>query len=393
MRIGFVYDMIYPFSKGGAEKRYYNLSRRLARHHEVHWVGMKLWEGPATLRTEDGVTLHGVWKAPGRMYVEEGRRALLEPAWFGAMLLQWPGLRKMDVIDCSSFPYFSVFSSRALAALGHVPTVVTWHEVWGDYWNQYAPRVAPIGRAIERLAVTSSRRAISVSEHTRSKLIHAGMKPSQITVVPNGIETERIRRAAPLRDAPDVVFAGRLIREKGVGLLLQALAREPLARIGATCWIVGDGADAENLRRLTGNLQIGHRVRFHKWLSEDQLYGAMKGTKAVALLSEREGFGMVVLEAMACGTPVVVSKGRNSAAPELVEDGRSGYVVRPDPDIVSQALASIVLSPERRGAMGAHGRELAGRYEWDAITAQAEEVYMRAAGTRSAMEQSPVRSR
>jgi glycosyltransferase involved in cell wall biosynthesis len=380
MKIGFVYDVIYPFSKGGGEKRFYNLARRLARRHEVHWLGMKLWDGPSTLVTEDGVTLHGVRKAPGRMYVDEGRRSLLQPLWFGAAVLQWPGLRTMDVIDCSSFPYFSVFSSRLLAALGRTPLVVTWHEVWADYWKAYAPRAAWAGRRIERMAMRSTPTAISVSEHTKAKLVNAGLDSSRITVVPNGTDVRVVQDAPPLTEAPDVLFAGRLIREKGVSILLEALATEPLAAITATCWIVGDGPDAEGLKRQAHGLRLMDRVRFVPWLSEAELYGAMKGAKAVALLSEREGFGMVVLEAMACGTPTVVSTGRNSAAPELVDHGRSGYVVPPNPRQVSEALASIIASPGLRASMGARGKQLAARYDWDAITAQAEAVYLQAAG-------------
>jgi glycosyltransferase involved in cell wall biosynthesis len=304
MKIGFVYDMIYPFSKGGAEKRFYHLARRLAQRHEVHWVGIKLWDGPSTIVTEDGVTLHGVVRPPGRMYDETGHRTLLEPVWFGVTLFQWPGLRGMDAIDCSSFPFFSTFSARALAALGGVPLVVTWHEFWGDYWREYAPRVAPVGMLVERLAISLSKTAISVSEHTRDKLVGAGMPPGCVTVVPNGIDLAAIQGVAPLPRGPDVLFVGRLIADKRVPVLLRALAEGPLAQ--ATCWIIGDGPEAGMLRQMAEGLGIGSRVTFQSWMPEEQVYGAMKSAGAVALPSEREGFGMVVLEAMACGTPVVV---------------------------------------------------------------------------------------
>ena len=182
MKIGFVYDMIYPYSKGGAEKRFHNLASRLAQRHEVHWVGLKLWEGPSTIVTESGVTLHGVWRPPGRVYVDQGRRALLEPVWFGFALLQWPGLRNMDVIDCSSFPYFSTFSARALALLGRKPLVMTWHEFWDDYWKEYAPKVAPIGKVVERMALSCSTKLIAVSEHTRERIASTGLTQAEVAI-------------------------------------------------------------------------------------------------------------------------------------------------------------------------------------------------------------------
>lgn len=380
MRICFVYDMIYPYSKGGGEKRFHELARRLAPRHEVHWLGLKLWDGPSTLTTEDGITLHGVAPPPGAVYVANGRRALLEPVWFGALLLQHPGLRQVDIIDCSSFPFFSIFSVSLLAALARVPLVVTWHEFWGDYWRDYAPRLAPLGKLVERLALRCSGSAIAVSEYTRERLVRAGMAGSSISVVPNGISRQEIEAARPLPAGPDILFVGRLIREKRVDLLLQALAVEPLARLQATCWVIGDGADGPRLKRLAHHLGLDRRVRFVSWMSEEEVYGAMKSAKVLALLSEREGFGMVALEAMACGTPVVVSPGKNSAAPMLVRGGRCGYVIPPIPGQLSAGLARLITEPELRTALAARGVRRAHQYDWSRITDRAEAVYREAAG-------------
>ncbi len=379
MRIGFVYDMVYPYSKGGGEKRYYELASRLARDHEVHWVGSKLWDGPSERVDESGVRLHGVLKAPGRMYVEGGRRSLLQPLWFGLALHQWPGLARMDVIDCCAFPFFSTFPTKALALLTRKPLVATWHEFWGDYWQEYAPRVARVGKAVERLTLRCADSVMTVSEHTRRKLVGAGLPPSRVSVVPNGINCAAIDRAAPLPCGPDVLFVGRLIREKGVDVLLEALSAPPLARLGATCWIVGDGAEGPRLRALAARLGLDCRVKFVRWLPEEQVYGAMKSAGVLALLSEREGFGMVVLEAMACGTPVVVSDGKNSAAPDLVRHGDTGYVLPREPQAIAEAMAGILGSQERREAMGHAARQAALGYDWDLVARQAEEVYVKVA--------------
>ena len=380
MKIGFVYDMIYPYSKGGAEKRFHHLASRLAQEHEVHWVGLKLWQGPSTIVTESGVTLHGVLPAPGRMYTESGRRSIVEAIWFGMVLLQWPGLRNMDVIDCSSFPFFGIFPSRALSCVGRAAMVTTWHEFWGDYWKDYAPKFAFAGKLVERLALSCSPTVISVSQFTRDRLVRAGLDASRISVVPNGIDLDAVEQADPITDGPDVLFVGRLIREKRVDALLEALSTEPLKSLGATCWIIGDGPEAGSLKQLAHQCGLDSRVRFDSWIPEEQVYGAMKSARTLALLSEREGFGMVALEAMACGTPVVVSTGPNSAAPDLVQSGETGYVVPCEAEALSHAIASIVSSPERRCQMGARGRDTAKHYGWDLVTAQAETVYGKAAG-------------
>ena len=384
MKLCFVYDMIYPFSKGGAEKRFHQLASRLAGRHEVHWVGLKQWDGPSTRVTEDGVVLHGVAKPPGSIYVRDGRRSLLEPVWFGLALFQWPDIRKMDVVVCSSFPYFSIFSARLLACLGRARLGTTWHEFWGEYWDDYAFRVAPIGKLVERLAVKTSGTTIAVSDYTRAKLIGAGMAASSISVVPNGVDRAAIEKVEPMPDGPDVLFVGRLIKEKRVEQLLRAMASDPVDRMGATCWVVGEGPDAGRLKGLATSLGIDSRVSFLSSLDESEVYAAMKSAKVVVQLSEREGFGMVVLEAMACGTPVIVSPGKNSAAPDLVSPGETGFIVPPEPQRLGQTIAALLSSGELRRSMGSRAREKAARYDWARIAEEAEAVYLRAARTQAA---------
>jgi len=114
--------------KGGVEKRIHEVSGRLVeRGHEVHVYGMRFWDGPVVIE-RDGVVFHGV--CPGK--------ALR----FGAPVLRPLFSSGADVIDCQNFPYFSCFSAKAASVVWGVPLVVTWHEVWGDYWYDYLGRRA-----------------------------------------------------------------------------------------------------------------------------------------------------------------------------------------------------------------------------------------------------------
>ena len=177
---------------------------------------------------------------------------------------------------------------------------------------------------------------------------------------------------------PDVLFVGRLIPEKGGSTLLRAMAEAPLKASNTSCWIVGDGPELDNLKQMSSQLGLGSRVKFKAWMKEEEIYGAMKSAKVVVLPSRREGFGMVVLEAMACGTPVVVTLGENSAAPDLVQSGKTGLVVPNDPRPLSHAIASIVSSPQLRTTMGSNAQEFARGYDWELIANQAETVYLKA---------------
>ncbi len=107
MKIAFVYDAIYPYVKGGVERRVWELAVRLSlRGHSVHLFGMKFWEGEDVL-FRDGVYLHGV--CPAQKLYSGGRRSIMQPLWFSVYLIS-PLLReKFDIIDCQQFPFFPVF--------------------------------------------------------------------------------------------------------------------------------------------------------------------------------------------------------------------------------------------------------------------------------------------
>ena len=114
MKIAYVYDAVYPWIKGGAEKRIHEIAKRLVeRGHEVHCYGMKWWDGEKDIAV-DGIYLHGIgnWD---NLYVN-GRRSIKEGLYFGIKTLT--GLKgDSDVIDCQEFPYFSCFSAKMRSLL------------------------------------------------------------------------------------------------------------------------------------------------------------------------------------------------------------------------------------------------------------------------------------
>src|SRR5690606_27744802 len=106
--IAYIYDAVYPWVKGGAEKRIYELSRRLAaRGHAVHCYGMKWWPGEDDMERE-GVRLHGI--CPPRPLYVNGKRSIAEAISFAAGLLAHPS--REAIVDCQNFPYLSCFSAR-----------------------------------------------------------------------------------------------------------------------------------------------------------------------------------------------------------------------------------------------------------------------------------------
>ena len=114
LRIAFVYDALFPYVKGGAERRYHELARRLSQRHDVHMVSWTWWDG-APDESLNGLTLHGVGKPPA-LYGTDGKRTIREAAAFSARALPTLLRGRWDVIDCSATPYLPLASHLARLA-------------------------------------------------------------------------------------------------------------------------------------------------------------------------------------------------------------------------------------------------------------------------------------
>lgn len=368
MKVAFVYDAVYPWETGGVQKRVWELARRLADDHDVHWYGLHYWDGPRTIERED-VTLHGV-APPTDLYVD-GRRSIPQAVRFGAQLVRPLLHEEFDIIDCQAFPYFSVFPSGLNQLVSQSTLVVTWHEVWNAYWYEYLGWKGIFGQAVERLTANLPSAPIAVSERT-SREVHAlsGKTPE---LVPNGISLEEIR-AAPVADRDvDVLFVGRLISEKNPLLVVEAVARLRERDPDIRCVVVGDGPERQTLEQTIASLDLRSNVTLLSPRTDfEEILSLMKAAGVFVFPSRREGFGMTVLEALACGTPVVTSSHPQNAAQELVDDGVTGFVCPPTSEHV--ACATWRARTLSRSACTAVARD----YEWSEIVARLESVYERA---------------
>ncbi len=383
MKIAFVYDAVYPWVKGGAEMRIHELGKRLAaRGNEVHLFGIKWWEGEDIIEYE-GMTLHGVC-GQRELYVG-GKRSISEAVVFSVKL--FPRLRKekFDLIDVSVFPYFSCFTVKAISVLNKTPAVFTWHEVWDGYWYEYLGHWRGFfGQMVEKAVAKISDNNIAVSDWTKKRLEALGVPGEEIAVVPNGIDLKRISEiepeggwtfADPGRKLYDIIFAGRLIKEKNVDVLVRAVALLKADFPGIRCCIVGDGPEGEALLKLADELGVRGHVDFTGFQEYEALIGKIKASKVLVLPSSREGFGMVVIEAFACGVPVVTVKERYNAAQGLVEDGVNGFVVELGERGLAEGVRKILENGSYYEEMAVSAFKKAEKYEWDKILSQLYSFY------------------
>jgi L-malate glycosyltransferase len=369
MKIAFVYDVIYPYVKGGVEKRIREVAVRLAsRGHDVHIIGMKYWDGPDSLKTE-GVTLHGI--CPAQPLYTDGRRTITEALYFSTHLLPFLVREDFDIIDCQQFPYFPCFPVKIASVMKKKPFVITWHEVWGDYWYEYLGWTGCFGKITERLVAGLTHHNVSVSGTTTKKLQRFRVR-DDIYIIPNGIDAAHIRLVPPGAVTSDIIFVGRLIREKHVDLLVRAFAILLPEFPDCTLLIIGDGPEHEAIVSLITKLALGNRVILQPFLdSHDAVIGLMKASHVCVIPSTREGFGIAALEALACGLPVVTADHPDNAIGELIAKD-TGFLSA----LSAEDLAEKIRDALRRyPAMKMTCMTSAEAYEWDRIVDRIDLYY------------------
>ena len=247
------------------------------------------------------------------------------------------------------------------------------------------PGRLPLSRQTLSYVLRNARHIVAAGGYPAAEAEHAAKRSLPITVVPPGVDTERFqpldaaqRTAARAKfdiadDAELVVGISRLVPRKGFDVLIRAIARLQPSRPNLVLAIAGGGRDDQRLRDMAQSL--GVPVRFLGRVPHDDLpllygcadvYSMLCRNRWAGL--EQEGFGIVFLEAAACGVPQVA--GSSGGAAEAVADGETGFVVKApdDPSAVAVAIERLLDDPELARRMGAAGRERAVReFSYDVL--------------------------
>ena len=376
MKIAFVSDVIYPYIKGGVEKRVWELAVRLAhRGHDVHLFGMKFWDGEDILIRE-GVFLHGV--CPAQKLYAGGRRSLWQALYFSMHLLSPLLKERFDIIDCQQFPYFSCFSAKLISNLKKTPLVITWHEVWDDYWYEYLGWKGSGGKTTERLVAMLTPHIVAVSVTTMNNLRSLGCR-GHITIIPNGVDLQRIRSIVPSYEIADIIFVGRLIKEKHVDLLVRAFGILSAEQRELRLLIIGEGPEQRTIANIIHELSLEDRIYCRGFLDDhDEIIARMKAAKVCVLPSTREGFGITALEALACGLPVVTVDHPANAIRDLITE-KNGFICSLSAkDLADTILRALLRHADMKNACIAS----AAAFDWERIASDIETYYQSVIDTR-----------
>ncbi len=385
MRICLIYDCLFPYTVGGAERWYRNLTERLvAEGHEVTYLTLRQWPRGEPLDIDPRIR---VVVAGPRMALYTGpRRRILPPLVFGAGVL-WHLLRhgrSYDVVHTCAFPYFSLLAAALARPLGRYGLVVDWFEVWSrQYWRSYLGGVGGrVGELVQWACARVPQRTFCFSQLHAKRLRELGLS-GPITVLrglyaggeglyaggskkvpapprargaspfeqdPNHPVAPRASGADPLAaepteapsPSPFVLFAGRLIPEKRVTVGVAAVARAAQQIEGLRGVFYGDGPERGALHRAIAEHDAGAFISAPGFGESEQVDADMSRALCVLLPSEREGYGMVVVEASAHATPAIVVAAPDNAAVELVQEGVNGVIASSaDPEAIADAIVRV----------------------------------------------------
>jgi glycogen(starch) synthase len=271
-------------------------------------------------------------------------------------------------------------AATTVAAALELPLVTTIHATEAGRHQGWLP--GDLSRSIhatEGWLAAGSNRVLVCSEAMRRDVQRLFAVPDeQVRVVPNGVDLTHWRCGAPVRDRePLVVFAGRLEYEKGVQVLLRTVPRLRRRVPGVSFVIAGTGTYETELHALARRLRLSRAVRFAGHLRDGELKELYRSAAAVAVPSIYEPFGLVALEAAACGAPLVVSETGGLA--EFADGGRTAVPVAPeDVSGLADALTELLRDRDLADKLASSARDVAEMHDWHHVARRSTEVYREA---------------
>ena len=282
-----------------------------------------------------------------------------------------------------------------------VPVALTYHALGAEKRrHQGTEDTSPPGRiAVERWLAANADHVVSTTRQEARTVVAMGAGRDAVTVVPCGVDLDRFGADGPVspprgRYATRIACISRLVPRKGIADVIRALAALPDTELliagGPPALMLDEDGEATELRRLAERGGVADRVRFLGAVERDDVPALIRSCDAVCCCPWYEPFGLVAVEAMACGVPVIASKVGGLA--ETVVDGRTGVHVAPQsPAAIAAAVQRITADDRRRRDMAHAACLRAQAYGWDRIAGRTLGLYGRLAeaGRRSAAPEPP----
>jgi len=354
MKIAILVGLFPPKWLAGTEIATYNLASHLARRgHEVHVI-----------------TSH-----------DAGFPEFSEENGFSVHRIAWPKIRFIGILTfwakiCLKIRKIKPDIIHAQSLGVAVPTLISErilkipYVIWGQGSDIYLP--GKFTRMTSKPMLQNADAVLALTEDMKQKMQE--ICDRDISVVPNGIDLERFEISSGDKkdsSAKTIIFVGRLHPVKGVQYLIEAMAIVHLETPDVKLVIVGDGVERARLEELAERLNLKGSIQFAGQVPQESIPRLMHQADVFALSSLSESFGIVNLEAMAAGLPIVATN--VGGIPDIVEEGVNGYLVNAkNPDELADRILVLLQNDEMREEMSANNREKAELYMWDKVAGTVE---------------------
>lgn len=340
-----IYDCLFPLTFGGAERWYRVLVDHLVdAGATITYLTRRQWSSdPPAWYGVDIVSVSGA----SELYDARGTRRTQPAVAFGIGTFVWllRHRRKFDVIVVASFPFFSLLAAKVALVGTRTPILVDYHEVWSTkYWRIYAGRfTGTLGAAIQKLCVRITSFAQVFAEENARRLRELDYR-GDVAVLAGLLPGVRLETVATTRTPadPNVLFVGRHVLHKGVVLLPAILAIARASIDNLTMVVVGDGPERAKVEDEMVRLGLEDCVSFRGSVSDEELSELFAAASCTVVPSLREGYGIVVAESVAAGTPVVVANNPENLATSLVSPGINGVVVDASVQAMAQGIVKVI---------------------------------------------------
>lgn len=377
---------MYPPRTGGGATYAYELANALGeRGHDVDVYTQAVPDGDDPPPTQANVSVTRITKARPLVVVST--------LYFSIACRRRIDFERYDVIHGTLMPAstfaFDPWFVRSLDA----PLVLTSHGTSYDEARSVDPQSPPdylfkyvfhpINVVMDAVSGRLADRIVAVSDHTREQLGDLyRFDESKLRTVPPGIDTERFSERpgshpAVSEDRPSVLVLSRLDPRKGIDKAMRAFARAD--GTDAELLIAGTGRLESSLKDLAADLGVADDVSFLGFVPDEELPSLYSSVELFVLPSEYEGFGIVFMEAMACGTPVIGTE--VGGIPTAVADGETGYLVPRDGiDELAARMEELLGDPEAYERMAESSEAWASDHEWSEIASRVETEYAELTG-------------
>jgi len=379
MIINFYYDCAYPFSKGGAEKRIYIYSKSLINELDVTIMSMKWWKGNKHTIFE-GIN-YTSFSPLLRIYNKNGKRNVISSILFGWETFLQVLKRPPDLIDLEVFPYFPIIFAKLASFFKKKKSVIIayWSECFGKTaWQRYSPPLWFAALCLEKLALWSADVHIANSEFTKRRLAKLGKLATEKIIVlpPAGIDLKLISdQNNNLKKPYNLIYYGRLIKHKNVDKIIQVLFNLKNRNYNLKLLIIGNGPDKEYLVAQANKLKLHENITFLDFIDDYRsLLSTIKQAKVLVAPSEREGFGISIIEANACGLPAIVMDFPDNASKELIIDGHNGFICKNDDEMLEKI--EYLCNDANYTRLSERSRELARNYDIKVIEKKIKDTYL-----------------